>query len=187
MTAATKDSNTHVRSAAFDALATYGVNLETAAFARAQYEAGYSWKTKAAAAELLSASDPKGIFQWLVRELYNADSPHDVLRADLLRLMATLDNSRVTSQLSQWATDTSAGSAARTAAVEGLAKRGQLDRDARGVLIEMLGERDFRLRGAVVRGLADFKDSASRTALQRFYSKSVFPREKRAIEAAFGK
>jgi aminopeptidase N len=187
MTAANSDESSHVRKAAFAALATYGVNLETAAFARAQYDVGYSWKTKAAAANLLAASDPKGIFQWLVRELFNADSPHEVLRSDLLRLMATLDNSRVISQLTQWATDTSAGPGARTAAVKGLAKVGQLDRDARAVLIEMLGEKDFRLRGAVVRGLAEFKDSASRTALQRFYSNSVFPREKRAIEAAFGK
>ena len=187
MTAATDDSSTHVREAAFGALATYGLNLKTSAFARAQYDAGYSWKTKAAAARLLAASDPKGIFQWLVRELFNADSPHDVLRANLLQLMATLDNSRVTSQLTQWATDTTAGPAARKAAVEGLAKVGQLDRDARGVLIDMLAVKDFRLRGAVVRGLTEFKDSASRNALQRFYSESVFPREKRAIEAAFGK
>ncbi len=187
MTAATGDEDTQVRRAALAALGTWGVDLELAAFARTQYESAYSWGTMASAAEMLAATDPKGIFQWLVRELFAADSPHDTLRADLLRLMATIDNTRVTSQLVQWATDKSASPEARSAAVAGLAKHGQLDKDARGVLIEMLNEQDFRLRGAVVRSLAEFKDGASRNALQKFYARSVFPRERRAIEAAFGK
>jgi aminopeptidase N len=187
MTAASSDESSHVRRAALGALGAWGQNFELATFARTTYDAAYSWGTMASAAELLAKSDPESIFPWLVRELFDADSPHDVLRADLLHLMATLDSTRVTSQLTQWATDTSAHTASRAAAVAGLADRGQLDQRARKALIGMLKEEDFRLRGAVVKSLTEFKDGASRKALQTFYSESVFPREKRAIEAAFGK
>ena len=187
MTAAAGDDDAHVRKAAMAALGTWGEDLELAAFARTQYESAYSWGTMASAAGMIADTDPKGIFQWLIRELFAADSPHDVLRADLLRLMAKVDNTRVTSQLTQWATDTSATPAARAAAVGGLTKLGQRDKAARAALIGMLDEDSFRLRVAVVRSLSEFKDAASKNALQRFYARSVFPREKRAIEAAFGK
>lgn len=186
MTAAASDSNTHVRRAAFEALEGWGEDLELAAFARSQYEEGYSWQTMGAAAHLLAASDPKGIFQWTLRELFEADSPHEVLRAELLDVMASIDNVRSTPQLIEWATDRTAGSGARIAAVRGLGELKQLDKDARRALIELLGTRDMRLRRSVVDSLAKYDDAVSRTALKDFYAQTVFPREKRAIEAAFG-
>jgi aminopeptidase N len=187
MTAASSDENTHVRRAAFEALQRWGEDFELAAFARTQYEEGYSWKTMGAAAHLLATSDPKGIFQWTLRELFVANSPHETLRAELLDVMVGLDNVRAVPQLVLWATDPTAGSGARIAAVRGLGELKQLDKEARQALIGLLGTHNARLRRSVVESLAKYDDAVSKTALQDFYAQTVFPREKRAIEAAFGR
>jgi len=187
MAAAGSDANTHVRRAALDALQGWGADFELAAFARAQYEEAYSWQTMGAAAHLLATSDPKGIFQWTLRQLFVADSPHDVLRGDLLDVMANIDNVRATPQLVEWATDRTADAGARIAAVRGLGQLKQLNKSARTALIGLLGTDNARLRRSVVDSLAKFDDAVSRTALKDFYSQTVFPREKRAIEAAFGR
>ena len=186
MAAAASDENSFVRRAAFEALEGWGEDLELAAFARTQYEEGYSWKTMGAAAELLAVSDPKGIFQWTLRELFVAESPHDVLRGELLGVMADIDNVRATPNLVQWAIDRTADTGARLAAVRELGELKQLDKEARRTLIELLGSDNAKLRRAAVEGLANYGDAVSKTALRDFYAQSVFPREKRAIEAAFG-
>ena len=74
-----------------------------------------------------------------------------------------------------------------TSAVQELANVGQLDRDVRTALIDLLETRDARLRRATVDSLAKFDDAVSRKALARHYETSVIPREKRAIEATFGR
>ena len=186
MAAAASDSNTHVRRAAFTALEHWGEDLELAAFARSQYKLGYSWNSMGAAARLLAKSDPKGVFQWTLRELFVADSPHDVLRAELLDVMARLDHFRASAQLIQWATDRTADDGARIAAVRGLGKLAPLDKDARTALIDLLGSSNGRLRRAAVDSLAAYDDAVSKTALRDYYALSVSPREKRTIEAAFG-
>lgn len=185
MAAASSDVNTHVRAAAFDALGGWGKDLELAGFARQQYEEGFSYRTQAAAARLIAKSDPDGIFQWLVRELFEADSPHDVLRRDLINTLAGLDHSRVPSQLIQWATDPTADAGARVAAINGLGRLTNLDKEARSVLLDMLAAEEFGLRRAAVTSLAKYDDAISRTALQAYYKKTVFPRDKRTIEAVF--
>ena len=187
MAAASSDANTHVRKAAFLALQNWGMDLELAGFARTQYREAYSWRTMGAAADLLVASDPKGAFQWFVRALLDADSDHGVLRADLARSLARIDNVRVPSILIGMANDKSLETAARVAAVEALPEVAELDRDARAALIALLQTRDGRLRRATVSSLAKFDDATSRAALARHYERSVIPRERRAIEATFGR
>ena len=187
MAAAASDPNTFVRQAAFGALEGWGEDLELAAFARKQYQVAYSWRSMGSAAKLLATSDPKGIFQWTLRELFVADSPHDVLRADLLGVMANLDHFRANAQLIQWATDRTADYGARIAAVRGLGQGTTLDKKARTTLIGLLGERNAGLRRAVVESLASYDDAVSKTALRDYYALSVSPREKRTIEAAFGR
>ncbi|MDF1800385.1 MAG: M1 family aminopeptidase [Planctomycetota bacterium] len=187
MAAASSDANTHVRKAAFLALQNWGMDLELAGFARTQYREGYSWRTMGAAADLLVTSDPKGAFQWFVRALLDADSAHGVLRADLARSLARIDNVRVPSILIDLANDKSLETATRVAAVEALPKVAELDRNARTALIALLQTRDARLRRATVASLAQFDDATSRAALASHYKRSVVPRERRAIEATFGR
>ena len=185
MAAASTDKNTHVRKAAMGALENWGEDLELAQFARTQYKEAYSWRSMGAAASLISKTDPKGVFQWLVRELFAAESPHDVLRVDLLNVMADLNHTRVASQLIQWATDSSAGLNARVAAIGGLGRLDLLERDARSTLLELLKSEQNGIRRAVVDSLAKYDDAVSRKALQTYYKTTVSPREKRTIEAVF--
>lgn len=185
MAAASTDRNTHVRKAAFSALEGWGEDLELASFAHQEYDAGFSWRSMGAAARLIASSDPKGIFQWTLRELFDADSPHEVLRRDLLGVMSGLSHSRVQSQLVQWATDSSAGSGARIAAVKSIGKLDRLDRETRRTLVELLHADNARLRRAAVGSLTKFNDAISKTALRDYYATTVSTGEKRTIEAAF--
>lgn len=185
MAAAGSDGDAGVRVAAMGALERWGKDLELAGFARNQYQEAFSWGTMGAAAGLIASSDPDGAFQWIVRQLFEADSPHDVLRSNLLGTLTELDHTRVPSQLVQWATDTSADEGARIAATRGLGKLDGLDREARTTLIALLEEDNPLIRRAAVRSLANYDDAVSRTALQKHYQRTVSPREKRTIEAVF--
>ena len=187
MSAAGGDPDTAVRAAALDALQGWGKDLELAAFARATYDEGYSWRTMGAAADLLVAADPDGAFQWLVRALLDADSPHGVLRADLATSLARVDNVRVAPILTDLANDRGLPTKARVAAVRALGNVAVGDRAVRTALIGLLETRDARLRRAAVNSLVAFDDAVANGALARHYERSVVPREKRAIEATFGR
>ena len=118
--AARADESAKVRVAALEALATFGENEELGKVATAEFQDGYSWKTMGAAAGLYVAAVPDDAYAWLTRNLL-LDSPHDVLRAELIEQLGKLDEPGVVDQLIGWARDSSADSAARAAAAKALA------------------------------------------------------------------
>ncbi|MFT5287308.1 MAG: aminopeptidase N [Planctomycetota bacterium] len=183
--AATMDTEAAVREAALLALVTYGPAADLAQLAVDSFDDRFSWDCMAAAAELYASANPEDAYGWLTKKLFE-DSPHDQLRSSLLRVLAKLENHAVADQLKHWAADDSSHPAARAVAIAELVKLARGRSSISKFLIDMLDEDDFRLRGAVVEGLGEFRDPATRRKLYSYYQEAIFPSEKRAIEAALG-
>ena len=184
--AANTDEDAGVRVAALEALATFGAQEELAAVASSAFEAGYSWKTMGAAAGLYVAAVPDDAYAWLTRNLL-LDSPRDVLRAELIGHLGRLDEPGVVDQLVGWARDTSADSATRAAAAKALGGQRRGGARVSKELANMLDDEDHSVRRAAVEALAERGDGTSRRALEGYYPESLFPGEKRTIEAALRK
>jgi aminopeptidase N len=191
--AASQDPEARVRVAALQALKPAAPDAELADFALAQYRAGYSWSTMLAAASLFRIARPEGAFEWLQGELA-VDSPHAVLRAGLVAEIADLRRGtgedaardpRALPLLLSIAGDESGEEAARVAAVAGLGRIGRGDPDVRRVLGALLDTSAWRLRRETIGALIALHDPAVMPGLASYYRRSVFPTEKRAIEAAF--
>ena len=181
--AARTDESAKVRVAALQALATFGANEELAKVATAEFQGGYSWKTMGAAAGLYVAAVPDDAYAWLTRNLL-LDSPHDVLRAELIELLGELDEPGVVDQLISWARDNSSGSATRAAAAKALATQRRGGARVSVELAKLLDDDNHRVRRAAVEALSERGDGTSRRALEGYYPKSRFPTEKRTIEGA---
>ncbi|TAJ25343.1 MAG: M1 family peptidase, partial [Planctomycetota bacterium] len=113
--AAAGDKEGSVRAAALRALARYGPGADLAGFARAQFEAGYSYGSMTAAAELVLAADPDNAYGWISKQLLR-ESPHDRLRAGLMAVLGKIDGRASTDQLLAWARDPQSHPNARAAA-----------------------------------------------------------------------
>lgn len=183
--AARSDASAPVRTAALDALHRWGPDPILGEFAREVYAQQYSWKTMGAAAGLVVAADPDNAFGWLTRQMFT-EAPHDVLQGYLLERLAKLDRDGVEEQLLRWARDESLAQGARAVAVKELARltRGS-SRTARE-LTPLLDEPGFRLRRSVLEALGSYADIGTQKALEAYYERSVFPRERRIIEGALG-
>ncbi len=182
---AASDPEAGVREVAFKALTSFGEDPELAQFAREQFEARFSWDVMGAAAGLVASSDPEEAYAWLTAKLL-LDSPHDQLRVDLLHHLGSLENTSVSDQLKLWVADESAHPNARAAAVEELARRASGRASVAGFLAGFIDVEDFRLRSAVLEALGTFENPRTRRTLLTHYRSTVFPREKRIIEAALG-
>ncbi len=180
------DTDAEVREQALLALRSFCPDAELARFAREQFDARYSWDVMGAAAGLLAAAEPDEAYAWLTRALLVEDSPHDQLRARLLRHLGALENASVSAQLRQWASDASADPSARCVAVEELGKRSTGRPEVAEFLAQMVHAEDNRLRVAALQALGRFQDPRTRRKLFDYYGTTVFPREKRIIEAALG-
>ena len=183
--AATTDESAGVRVAAMNALLAYCPAPDLAQLALDEFDARFSWNCMAAAAGLYAAAKPEEAYQWMTKKLL-LDSPHDQLRSRLLVELGKLPHVAVIEQLKNWARDDSSHPGARTVAIVELAKLARGRASIADFLVSMLDEEDFRLRGAVVEALGEFKDPSTRSKLYDYYQSTVFPREKRAIEAALG-
>jgi aminopeptidase N len=179
------DPDAGVREAALDALCSFGPDPELASFAREQFETRYSWDVMGAAGGLVASADPDEAYAWLTAKLL-FDSPHDQLRADLLRHLAKLENPGVLDQLKEWVADESSHPSARAVAVEELGRRARGRASVAAYLADFLEVEDFRMRSAVLRALGGFEDPRTKRRLLDHYRETVFPREKRIIEASLG-
>ena len=183
--ASTMDPDARVRVAAMKALVSFCPAPDLAQLALDEFEARYSWDCMGAAAGLYAAAKPEEAYKWLTAKLF-VDSPHDQLRSRLLVELGKLPHTAVLDQLKHWARDNTSHPAARAVAVQEIAKLARGRASVSKFLVQMLKVDDFRLRGAVVEALGDFQDPSTRAKLYDYYQTSVFPREKRAIEASMG-
>ncbi len=183
--AARSDESSLVRVAALAALEAWGEDETLAELARASFDAGYSYETMGAAAGLLGSADPTGAFGWLMGQAVQDTENGDFMRALLPRL-ARLDDPGVVDELRRVGLDRSAVDFVRAEAVKQLAPFAAENAQVRSELVGLLRSKLGRVRLAAVRALATLTDDDTREALAEFHASSVFPRERRAIEAAFG-
>lgn len=181
--AARSDEAPEVRTAALQALASWGENRELAELGYAAFEDGYSWSVMGAAAGLVCAADPRRAYGWLTEKLF-LDSPHDQLAAHLLHHLGTLPDPAVNTQLARWMRDSAVHGKARAVAVTELARRqGHLASTVREIA-ELLDEEEFCLRQAVVEALAATRSPESKAILREYYAQARNASERRVIEAA---
>jgi aminopeptidase N len=181
--AAAGDRDADVREAALLALRGVGPDEELAAFADEQFDLGYSWDVRVAAARLFAAAAPARSWEW-VRARCEVPSPHGVLQAGLVDVLVGLEHPELLPELRRVAADPAAPSAARRSAVRGLAVRGRFDAEARDLLLELLGCEDYRLRQEAIDALGGFRGGAVDARLRRELEESVHSRERRKLEAA---
>ena len=185
LAAAADDPEAAVRVAALAALGGAGRDAELAAFARAQFEAGYSWATMGAAADLVRTADADdaAAYAWVLERL-DSPSPHQGLRAMLLGVAAGFDRPEVVGLLRDFALDPASGSQPREVAVRQLARLARYDAGVQQDLIGLLDESDYRLRGAVIDALGEFATERALRALEERWPREPDVRQRRAIERA---
>jgi len=181
--AAREDGSALVRASALRGLRGAGEDAEHAALAREEFEAGYSWEVRIAAAGLLAAADPAAAHDWLL-ERTDMPSPHAVLRAGLVEVLATLPDQRVLEELMSLAGREDLHPATRRAAVRGIGRRGRGDAAARELLLGMLDVSNYRLRQDVIDALGSFPHASVLNRLRRELEVSVHSRERRKLETA---
>jgi aminopeptidase N len=188
MRAASTDASAAVRVAALESLARWETRDKFAGFALQQYEARFSYATMGAAARLLAGADPERAQRWIASQLADAESPHDVLRAQLLRALATLPGRDVDERLLRAALDRELRSSPREMAVRELARRASTWPRARQAFVEILAETPwYRLQNAAIDALGEVGDPSARAVLKRRYATATEPRQRRAIERALTK
>jgi aminopeptidase N len=183
MQAAAEDRDADVREAALLALRGVGPDEGLAAFADAQFDQGYSWDVRIAAARLFTAAAPDRAWEW-ARARCEVPSPHGVLRAGLVDVLVGLEHPDLVPELRRAAADASLPSAVRRSAVRGLAARGRFDAAARDLLVELLDAEDYRLRQEAIDALGGFRGGELDARLRRELEGSVHSRERRKLEAA---
>jgi aminopeptidase N len=179
--AARSDPTPAVRAAALRALAKLGPGDELEALGRGAFEEGQSWQVMAAAAELVAAAHPAEARAFLIEAL-EIDSPHDVLREQLLTTLAGLDGEGVVDDLAAWAFDPTASPHARAAAVRALGTRGRAHTAVRRKLVELLDTPWYHLRSDVIEALGALDDPRAVRALVEWYPRCVDDRQRRAVE-----
>lgn len=185
LAAAADDPDAGVRSAALDSLCVAGADEELAEFARAQFEAGYSWAVMASAAGLVRYADPDPdrAYAWVLERL-DTPSPHDVLRASLFNVLAAFERPETTELLHGFALDPASGSQPREFAVRHLSRLGRYDPQVQEDVIGLLDSDDYRLRGAVIFALGEFGTERALRALEERWQVEPDVRHKRSIETA---
>lgn len=184
--AASEDVSAAVREAALLALRGFGLDEELAAFADEQFDLGYSWDVRIAAAKLYTVAAPEGAWDWLLARA-DIPSPHATLRAGLIDVLATLEHPQLLGELRSVASRADVSSAARRAAARGLGRRGQKDDASRDVLLALVDSSDYRLRQDAIDALGEFRGGAVLARLEAALEMSVHSRERRKLETAIAK
>jgi aminopeptidase N len=180
--AALEDPAPRVRCAALVSLRAFGPGPALASLAEEAFYGGPSYQVMAAGAALYASADPAGAFEFYAAGL-ERESAHDALATLLLSGFAELRDARVPAVLERIALDRSYAPSARAAAVAGLARAAHGRRESTSILVPLLEEPSFHLRGAVVRALASLGDAEARRALREYYPRARTAPERRAIEA----
>ncbi len=180
--AAAGDADSGVRVAALEGLVGFAPDERLAAFAREQYDACFSWSSMAAAAALGAQAKPQQAFEILTAQ-FKLSSPHDVLLSALITSLAGVNDDRVVGELDRIAFAGEFSARARQAAVRGLGRAAHARPDIRVQIEALLGDPDYRLRGAAIEALQNFQDPQALPALRRAYPKLVDSRQRRAVEA----
>ena len=184
--AAAQDPSARVRTATLTALTKFDPIPEMAQVAEKAFDEGYSWRTMAAAAELYAHAAPLDAYSWLTQKLF-IDSPHDVLRRELLEDLGGLENGGVIGQLRRWANDVTTHPSARAAALRQLSLQSSERPENSRFLAGFLESDSFRLRGAAVECLTRMGDEDARRALRAYYPLSQVAQERRLIEATLSR
>lgn len=182
MRAAKEDESADVREAALNQLANYGPDADLAAFAEEQFNAGYSWDVRIAAARLHIAAEPETAYPWLI-DRADIPSPHAKLRSGLITLLAGLEHERVPADLKSLAARKDQTSATRQAAVAGLAERARSDREALDLLLQLMDSKDYRLRGSVIDALGKIRNGLVIARLRQELAASPYSPERRKLES----
>ncbi len=178
------DDDPSVRVAAFEALAGFGRNADLEAFGKTEFERAPTWTTMAAAAGLVCAADSFGAQGWLVERL-DRPSPHDVLESLMVGHLVRLQSQGAVAELAKRARDSASDELTQTAAVQALGRVKIRREEAARALVDQLDSSSARVRRAAVEALGRLEQSAALPFLSELYESSVFPRERRAIEAVF--
>lgn len=181
--AASADPAAEVRVATLDELHSYGADPALADLAAQCFDAGFSWKTMVAAAGLYASAEPRRSFDWL-RARWGIDSPHDVLRAGLVGVMAGIAHEGVGGELRRIALDPALEPTVRAAAIGGLPRALAGDEELRGVLAGLARSSELPVRRAAVAALVETRDPKAVDDLDAAYAATRLPSERRAIEAA---
>ena len=181
---AQNDPQGRVRVAALEALAEFGRDAKLAGFAEEQFDEGFSWSTRIAAAGLYAAAAPDDARRWLSERLVIA-SPQERLRAGLIDVLAGLDGPEVVPQLAGWARDRQAACAVRVAAIEGLALREPRSEQVGQQIASLLSDRERRVRRAALEALVRRQDEVSRATIDAYAATATSAEERRLIEAAW--
>lgn len=181
---ASEDPSSDVRRSALQALVRFAPDEELATFAAEQFDAGFSWRTRAEAARLYTACAPAAARRWLTERLVIA-SPQERLRADMLRLLAELPDAEVTPLLLEWARDRFASSLVRVAAIEGLSKRLPQSEQLSVELASLLTAYERTVRMAAIEALAERRDPSARRSLAAYAPDASSSEERRVLEAVW--
>ena len=183
--AASWDDDPIVRVAAFNALARFGRNAELEAFGKSEFERAPTWATMAAAAGLVCAADPWGAEEWLVERL-DRSSPHDVLESRMVAHLVRLKSQGAIAELLRRARDSAAHEQSQAAAVQRVgvwSKCVATKRSGRS------WSSSGRPRASCARPRStpsgDLGRPEALTPLTELYRRTIFARERRAIEAVF--
>ncbi len=184
MRLASSDPAAPVRVAALESLARWDTRRLFAEFALQQFDARYSYATMGAAARLYAVAAPEQARVWIESQLQRP-SPHDTLRAQLLRALALLPGAEVDERLRAAALDQALHPSAREAALRELTRRAPNWPPTRTALLEIVRGADaYRLQNAAIEGLGAVGDSKARAELVRLHGELLEPRQLRLIEAA---
>jgi aminopeptidase N len=179
---AASDPEASVRVAALESLAHWPRDPALGAFAREQYDAGYSWATMGAAAALLVVSEPDAAEPWLEAELRRA-SPRDLLATNLCGALSRLPDIARNGLLLGIMFDEARHSEARERAARTLVPllAGREEHSSR--VADLLARtRSYRLEGALIDLLGSLGGARSREALREHYARCLDARHKRSIE-----
>jgi len=182
-TATREDPEARVRAAALLALRAFGEDPELASFALREYEAGFSWDVKAAAAALFLASRPRGAFEWLCEQLA-LDAYGDAPTSKLLALLEVSQSPRALPEALRYALDGKAGEGTRAAATKVVGVLGRGRPEARKALESLLEDPSWRVRREAIGAVAELRDPAGVDALRSRHARTALDPELRALEAA---
>ena len=118
----------------------------------------------------------------IITTLFNVVSPHDVLLSTLITSLADLKDERVIDELARIAFSGSFSARARESAVRGLGRTARARPDLRLQIEVLLGDPDYRLRGAAIEALQNIQDPQALPALRRAYPKLIDSRQRRSVE-----
>ncbi len=182
MGAAGHDASASVRVAALVSLAGFAPDPTLVEFARAQFEAGHSWSTMTAALALEASAAPSSAFESVMQAL-TLPSPHDVLAAGAVSILALLEDPRVAGKLEQLAFSATASASVREAAVRSLSRHARGNPQLRRRIESLLSDANYRLRSAAIDALAGLQDPQALPALRQSHGTLVDSRQRRAIES----